>query len=209
MAALTRHHSNSPYHRCRRDEPAMDTPIDPGLAPAATPMGESLVPFLHVSAHRWSAITGEVDPDAIIIFGLVEALARTWKEIHTKALAVYDLNLAEWTAIGMLRSSPPDFRRSPTELRRLVGQTSAGMTRVLTKLVDTGLVRRQPSPSDGRGQDVILTRKGKALSEESFRGMHAIQRGLLAPLTSDTRDRFIAALDELRLTLLPGPVPAD
>ena len=34
----------------------------------------------------------------------------------------------------MLRISEPDYRRSPTELRRLIGQSSAGMTRILDKL---------------------------------------------------------------------------
>ena len=111
--------------------------------------------FLDASADTWSAITGGVDRDAIVVLGLVEAIARIWKRTHEQALAGYDLNLAEWTTIGMLRSSPPDFRRSPTELRRLVGQTSAGMTRILKKLGDRGLVRRRPNSADGRGQDVI------------------------------------------------------
>jgi DNA-binding MarR family transcriptional regulator len=179
----------------------MHTPAEPELATVPAPTGEALVSFLRASAHEWSGITGAVDPDALIMFGLIEALARTWKEIHAEALSGYDLNLAEWTTIGMLRTSPPGYRRSPTELRRLVGQTSAGMTRILTKLVNGRLVLREPSPSDGRGQDVILTRRGHALAEKSFRGMHAIQRELLAPFANDQRTQLIAALDQLRLAL--------
>jgi DNA-binding MarR family transcriptional regulator len=179
----------------------MHTPHDSGLATEPVPTGDALVSFLRASSDKWSAVTGDVDPDAVIMFGLIEALARTWKEIHTEALSVYDLNLAEWTTIGMLRSSPPDFRRSPTELRHLVGQTSAGMTRVLTKLVSGRLVRREPRPSDGRGQDVILTARGHALAEESFRRLHSIQRDLLAPFATDQRDRLISALDQLRRAL--------
>jgi DNA-binding MarR family transcriptional regulator len=176
------------------------TPPDQGLATVAVPTDETLVSFLRASSDKWSAITRDVDPDAVIIFGLIEAIARTWKEIHTEALSVYDLNLAEWTTIGMLRSSPPDYRRSPTELRHLVGQTSAGMTRVLTKLVHGRLVRREPRPSDGRGQDVILTPRGHALAEESFRRLHTIQRELLAPFRAE-RERLITVLDELRRAL--------
>jgi DNA-binding MarR family transcriptional regulator len=177
------------------------TPSDLGLATLAAPTREALVSFLRSSADEWGAITGGVDCDAVIVFGLTEALARTWKEIHTEVLSVYGLNLAEWTTIGMLRTSPPDFRRSPTELRRLVGQTSAGMTRILAKLVDGRLVRRERSPSDGRGQDVILTRRGRALAEESFGGMHAIQRELLASFATEPRAQLIASLDQLRLAL--------
>ena len=78
------------------------------------------------------------------------------------------------------------------------------MTRVLTKLVNGRLVRREPRPSDGRGQDVILTPQGHALAEESFRRLHNIQRGLLAPFEIDQRDRLITALDQLRQALAPS-----
>lgn len=157
--------------------------------------------FLRDSADTWSAITRGVDRDAIVVLGLVEAIARIWKRTHEQALAGYDLNLAEWTTIGMLRSSPPDFRRSPTELRRLVGQSSAGMTRILKKLGDRGLVRRRPNSADGRGQDVILTRRGRALAEQSFRALHAIQHEIVTPFTDDARQRLITALDELQAAL--------
>ena len=167
----------------------------------AAPTSGGLASFLGESADTWSAITGSVDRDAIIMFGLIEAVARTWNRVHAEALAIFGLNLAEWTTIGMLRSSPPDFRRSPTDLRRLVGQTSAGMSRILGKLSDGRLVRRQRSPSDGRGQDVILTRRGMALAEESFRGLHAVEHRLIAPLTHEQRHQIIAILDELRLVL--------
>jgi DNA-binding MarR family transcriptional regulator len=170
------------------------------VSPAA-PSLQDLVSFLDSSADTWSSITGSVDRDAIVVLGLVEAVARTWKRVHEEALAVHDLNLAEWTTIGMLRSSPPDFRRSPTELRRLVGQTSAGMTRILKKLGERGLVRRRPSVSDGRGQDVLLTRRGSKLAEESFRTLHTLQRRVVAPFAGGERRRLIEALDELRVAL--------
>jgi DNA-binding MarR family transcriptional regulator len=167
----------------------------------SAPSPQGLVSFLRESADTWSAITRGVDRDAIVVLGLVEAIARTWKRVHEQALADYDLNLAEWTTIGMLRSSQPDFRRSPTELRTLVGQSSAGMTRILTKLGDRGLVRRRPSTTDGRGQDVILTRRGTTLAEESFRALHAIQHQIITPFTDDARQQLITALDGLQLTL--------
>jgi DNA-binding MarR family transcriptional regulator len=167
----------------------------------ATPTREELVSFLAASADEWATITGDVDKDAVVLFGLIEAIARTWKGLHADSLAIYDLNLAEWTTVGMLRTSPPVFRRSPTELRRLVGQTSAGMTRILAKLGERRLVRREPSPSDGRGQDVILTRRGHELADQSFRRLHGTQRELLAPFSNRELARLISVLDDLRLAL--------
>src|ERR1017187_6782994 len=140
------------------------TPPDAPLGTTAAPTLDALVSFLRASADAWSAITGDVDRDVVIVFGLIEAIARTWNGIHAEALSVFDLNLAEGTTMGMLRPSPPDLRRSPSELRGSVGQSSAGMTRILTKLGDGGLVRREPRPPDGRGQDVIPTAPGHALA---------------------------------------------
>jgi DNA-binding MarR family transcriptional regulator len=169
--------------------------------PTPAPDARGLVAFLGASADTWSTITSPVDRDAIVVLGLVEAIARSWKQVHQRGLAAYDLNLSEWTTLGMLRSSPPDFRRSPTELRSLVGQTSAGMTRILKKLDDEGFVRREPSSSDGRGHDVILTRRGVDLAEESFGVVHALQHEVVASFGDDERPRLIATLDELLAAL--------
>ena len=172
---------------------------------------DELVGFLARSAAAWDEIGEETDQDTVIVFGLLEAVARTWRSVHSEVLADFGLNLAEWTTIGMLRTSPPEFRRSPTELRRLVGQTSAGMTRVLAKLGDARLIRREPGSHDGRRHDVVLTRRGQRLAEESFRALHAVERSLLERYSGAERARLLATLDELRLALRdvqPAPVGA-
>jgi DNA-binding MarR family transcriptional regulator len=166
-----------------------------------------LVRFLERSATSWAAVIDDVDPDTLVIFGLVEATTRIWQSVHRETLARFDLNLAEWTTLGMLRISPPEFRRSPTELRRLVGQTSAGMTRILAKLGRARLVRRATEPADGRRHDVILTRRGRTLAEESFGALHAAERELLRSVATPARAGLIRTLDELRGAL--GCDPRD
>ena len=164
-----------------------------------------LVRFLERSATAWAAVTDDVDRDTLVIFGLLEATARIWESVHRETLSRFDLNLAEWTTLGMLRISPPAFRRSPTELRRLVGQTSAGITRILGKLGGAGLVRRATEPADGRRHNVILTRRGRTLAEESFGALHATERDLLRPVTATARTQLIHTLDELRAALRCDP----
>jgi DNA-binding MarR family transcriptional regulator len=97
----------------------------------------------------------------------------------------------------MLRTSPPAFRRSPSELRRLIGQTSAGMTRILGKLEDEGLVRRASHERDGRRVDVLLTARGRARAEASFASLLEAQAALLAPVGKRQRDALMRALDVL------------
>jgi len=157
--------------------------------------------LLEGSAGTWQHLLGDVDADTLVVFGLLEALARSWKAMHSRALAPFGLNHAEWTAIVMLRTSLPDHRRSPTELRHLVGQTSAGMTRILRKLTLEGLVTREQRTDDERGRDVILTDAGQRLADTSFQAMQTIQRASLAGLsdaemraTTKTLHRLAAAL---------------
>jgi DNA-binding MarR family transcriptional regulator len=97
----------------------------------------------------------------------------------------------------MLRTSFPDFQGSPTELRRLVGQSSAGMTRILAKLEGEGLVRRDAHAKDGRRVHVALTARGVTLAKRSFVAVMAQESRLLAPLAKRQRAEIGAALNDL------------
>jgi DNA-binding MarR family transcriptional regulator len=146
------------------------------------PSAGGFVPFFEHIAQSWENVVPETDRDVIVMFGLLETLTRAFRDIYAKALAPFDLNHAEWSALGRLRTSPPGVRRSPTDLRRLLGQTSAGTTRVLDKLEQAGLVRREPDPEDGRGSYVVLTPKGRRVADRSFRAVQARQAELLASI---------------------------
>jgi DNA-binding MarR family transcriptional regulator len=159
---------------------------------------------LDENAAAWREIVGEVDAHALALLGRLEALARSLGELQRVALAPYGLNYAEFTTLGMLRTSPPDFRRSPTELRRLVGQSSAGMTRVLRKLERARLVRRRPQPEDARRIDVLLTPKGVALADEAFAALFAAPSERLAANGKRRREAWLHSLDELLAVLDPG-----
>ena len=152
---------------------------------------------LEENTSAWQEIAGDVDGSALGLFGRLEALARFLGELQRGALQPYGLNYAEFTTIGMLRTSPPAFRRSPSELRRLVGQSSAGMTRILAKLEDEGLVRRAPGRGDGRRRDVILGARGRELAEDAFASLLQAQAGVLAPSGKRGRDELVRALDRL------------
>jgi DNA-binding MarR family transcriptional regulator len=166
---------------------------------------DRLALHLEENAAAWEEIVGDVDPRALGIFGRLEAISRAWAELQRRALAPYGINYAEFTTIGMLRTSPPEFRRSPTELRRLVGQSSAGMARILGKLEQAGLVRREGQADDGRRLDVILTEPGRALAEESFAALLAAQSRVLARSGKERREEMLRSLDALLALFSPRP----
>jgi DNA-binding MarR family transcriptional regulator len=163
------------------------------------------VPFFEDTAQRWRGIVAETDRDVVVMFGLLETLARAFRDVYARALAPFDLNHAEFNALGRLRTTPPGVRRSPTDLRRLLGQTSAGTTRVLAKLEDAGLVRREPDPDDGRGSFVVLTAKGRRIADRSFRAVHARQGELLASIKHPALAALETDLQQLVQALVQTP----
>jgi DNA-binding MarR family transcriptional regulator len=164
---------------------------------------EWLALHLEENAGAWREIASEVDPNTLALLGRLEALARSLGDLQRAALAPYGINYAEFTTLGTLRTSPPDYRRSPTELRRLVGQSSAGMTRILRKLERARLVKRKPERGDARRSNVVLTPKGVALADQAFAALFAGPSDRLAPLDKRRREAWIQALDELLAFLDP------
>jgi len=158
---------------------------------------EELGPHLARTGAAWREIVRAVDQVAIGVFGRLEAVAREWAALQHDVLTSFGLNYAEFTTIGVLRTAPPEFRRSPTELRRLVGQSSAGMTRILAKLEDEGLVRRVGDPEDGRRLDVALTARGARLAEKSFVTLQEEQSRVLGTLRKRRWEEARIGLDAL------------
>lgn len=165
----------------------------------------ALAAHLEENAEAWEKILGRACGNAALeIFGRLEAVARTWAALQRDVLLPFGLNYAELATIGMLRTSPPELQRSPTELRRLVGQTSAGMTRILDKLEKEGFVRRVEHPEDGRRVDIVLTPRGARIAEESYRALLAAENELLRRLPKARQGELVRALDALLVAFAEG-----
>lgn len=168
---------------------------------------EWLLVHLSENAAEWRAISGELDAASLLLLGRLEAVSRALAELQRTALEPYGINYAEFTALGMLRTTRPDERRSPTELRHLVGQSSAGMTRILRKLESERLVRRVPCDGDGRRRDVVLTAKGAELVEKSFPSLFSAPSKRLRRRPKRERDAWTHALDQILEFLAAGDKP--
>lgn len=157
---------------------------------------EELGPHLEESARAWTGILDGADASPLEVFGRLEALARVWGRVHREVLDPYGINYAELATLGMLRTAPGTARQ-PGELRTLVGQTSAGMTRILDKLEEQRLVRRVAHADDGRRVEVRLTTRGAAFAEECHEAMLAVGCELLAGLGKRERDALVVGIDAL------------
>jgi len=59
-------------------------------------------------------------------------------------------------------------RLRPVELEKELLIAQYNLSRLLDRMVEAGLVQREPCDGDGRGQVVSLTAKGKALQKEMW-----------------------------------------
>jgi MarR family transcriptional regulator, lower aerobic nicotinate degradation pathway regulator len=94
--------------------------------------------------------------------------------------AEHDLSLTQVRLLGILR----DRRPGMLELARHLGLDKSSMTGLVARAEKRGLVRRSPSPDDGRGVLVGLTPQGRELTRRCEAEMDREVAALTAPLTA-------------------------
>ena len=100
--------------------------------------------------------------------------------------------LAWYDALLELRRVEPEGLRQ-FELQRRMLLAQYNMSRLIDRLVEARLVRRQPCPQDGRGQVIYVTEKGRALID-------AMWPAYCAAIAAHFGDR----LDERQAEVLAG-----
>ena len=84
--------------------------------------------------------------------------------------------------------------------------TPSGITRVVVRLEEQGLVNREPDPADGRASFAVLTQSGLETLRLAQAVHHATVRELYTRPTDQAGARHVAALFE---KALPGVVSAS
>jgi DNA-binding MarR family transcriptional regulator len=131
-----------------------------------------------------------VEPRATYLVGRLDRLLR---RRLGDALAPHGLTLAEYTALSVLRARGG---LSNAQLARRALITPQSMSEVLARLVEHGFVSRTDDPAHGRVIRADLTAEGRETLTASTRAVAAVEREMLAGLTTAERERFTAALAE-------------
>ncbi len=85
------------------------------------------------------------------------------------------------------------------ELQEKILVSSGGVTFLVDKLADRGLVERRPCPSDRRARYAALTAEGEAMMHSIFPGHAAVIREALAGLTAAEQAEATALVKSLGL----------
>ena len=95
----------------------------------------------------------------------------------------FGLQKADFGVLVTLRRSAKPYCLSPTELYKHMLFSSGGLTKVLTRLVDAGLIERLENEQDKRCKLVKLNYNGQQLIEEMMPQLHLQQKKLLEGLS--------------------------
>ncbi len=139
--------------------------------------------------------------------GIVTRLARVRSHLETELERVfdrYDLSPADFVVIVSLRRAGAPYRLPQAGLMSRLALTSGTVSVRVDRLVKRGVVVREPSPGDRRGQLVRLTDKGLRLFDEIAPVHLANEERLLSALTPDERSTLTDLLRRLLLSFEPG-----
>jgi len=137
-------------------------------------------------------VLGQIDDERIRLMGLLvrthrgltESLGRELEQSVGIPLVFFDVLIHVGAA--------PEGRLTMSSLSSNVALTTGGVTRLVDRMAEAGLVARQNCPSDRRSIHVVLTPEGRAVLERAIaQHVDSIDRHLMAHL--DTGDR--AALE--------------
>jgi DNA-binding MarR family transcriptional regulator len=146
----------------------------------------------------------------------LRALSTEIDRLDQAAADRYGLNRTDMRALDIVGRAGP---LAPTDLARLLGFTTGGVTTVLDRLERAGYVRRRPASGDRRRLVVEATETTADRDQEIFGGLIHQTSGLLTTYTVDqllviddflTRIRQLTAAYADALSSAGGPgVPGD
>jgi DNA-binding MarR family transcriptional regulator len=130
----------------------------------------------------WQAQRPDLDVAPLQVLSRVSRLARHLDLARRGAFAAHGLEPWEFDVLSALRRQGPPFQLTPGALIRATLVTSGTMTNRIDRLESTGLVRREPDPTDKRGVLVTLTPAGAERADAALADLLVRERDLLGEL---------------------------
>lgn len=130
--------------------------------------------------------------------------ARTWRQALDRRLRHLGMGQASWLAIATIAKSgnvPP----SQAELAARLGVEAPTMVSMIDRLVKSGYVLRQPSETDRRVKQVVLTEDGQKIYTSVKAEANALRHELLRGLD---RQRLADAADVLEAVIAAAEAEA-
>ena len=127
----------------------------------------------------------------------LQAHARVSRRLDEELRSEHDLSIAEYDALLNIAEAP-GRRIRMRQLAERVVLSKSGVTRLIDRLVDDGLVERSTCASDARGAEAVLTDEGlarlRAASRTHLRGIETHFLAILDPGQLEVVGRALQAV---------------
>ncbi|BCK69763.1 MarR family transcriptional regulator [Streptomyces libani subsp. rufus] len=137
----------------------------------------------------------------------IAQLARALDQATRGVLPELGLTVAEFDILVALRRAGEPYRMKPNELARALLLSSGGISNVVNHLAERGLVRREPSPDDGRSTMISLTPDGVRTAEHAVRANADAHEAVFAEASPTAVDAATRALRDVDIRPSPAPRP--
>lgn len=152
----------------------------------------------HMAKHRGSDLPGGMSatPLSYAIF----RVARAHKALAARLLQKAGLRPGQELVLMSLWNQGPQRQ---VDLAQNLDADAPTMTRSIARLEKVGLVRREPSATDGRATIIHLTDAGRALHQQVTDAWRELERITAGELADERIAEILHALDDLEANL-PG-----
>ncbi len=140
---------------------------------------------------------GSANTSGLILIILLARLSVLIEGFQATVLKPLDLNPSDYAVLSALRRSGSPYELAPHELYTALGISSGGMTKMIKRLENLGLVTRIDDLDDRRSKLVSLTSDGKRVEEEAFEAFLASTHELLRTSSPDDLESIDEALRRL------------
>ena len=141
----------------------------------------------------WGQHLPEVDASSIPLFSMATALGRQMELFLEGLLKPLGYQLSDYRLmVALLTSGEEDL--TPVQLNGVLRQTSAGITKTISRIEQQGLVIRQPNPDDSRSVVIKLTAEGEEVIRELCVHVAREQNKKLAWLPDEERETALAGM---------------
>jgi DNA-binding MarR family transcriptional regulator len=141
---------------------------------------------------------------------LLEAHAAVTDRLERELLAERELPLSRYEVLLVLAEAP-EGRLRMQELAQRVLLSKSGLSRLVDRMEETGLVRREQCPSDRRGWFAVLTEPGRSVLRRSAPvHLRGVEEHFARHLDRDEARVLTAALGRVRdAARAAGPVASE
>lgn len=153
---------------------------------------------------QWRREVPQIDSSGKAVVGRVLHLQQIIIDKVNRNLARFSLKFPSYAILATIRVSGPPYRMTPSELLSAIVISSGGLSNLLRKLEQDGMVRRSADERDGRGVLVQLTEEGIALAEVAMTAHAALEMELVAAISPLDREEMARLLSVLIATNSAG-----